>query len=84
MKVLYCAIGFCKETNPGRLSRIRHRNALTERVWKDAVQGLGKYQSIFSTVVIEGLVTLLLLEKTGDCAKKPGCYENQDPRKLRP
>ena len=26
----------------GRSSRIRHRNALTERVWKDAVQGLGK------------------------------------------
>ena len=23
-------------------SRIRHRNALTERAWKDAVQGLGK------------------------------------------
>ena len=26
---------------PGRSSRIRHRNALTERAWKDAVQGLG-------------------------------------------
>ena len=25
-----------------RSSRIRHRNALTERAWKDAVQGLGK------------------------------------------
>ena len=25
-----------------RLSRIRHRNALTERAWKDVVQGLGK------------------------------------------
>ena len=27
--------------SPGRSSRIRHRNALTERAWKDAVQGLG-------------------------------------------
>ena len=30
------------EASPGRSSRIRHRNALTERTWKDAVQGLGK------------------------------------------
>ena len=29
-------------TRPGYSSRIRHRNALTERAWKDAVQGLGK------------------------------------------
>ena len=29
----------------GRSSRIRHRNALTERAWKDAVQGLGKTRS---------------------------------------
>ena len=28
--------------SPGRSSRIRHRNALTERAWKDAVQGPGK------------------------------------------
>ena len=31
-----------KFLSPGRSSRIRHRNALTERAWKDAVQGLGK------------------------------------------
>ena len=24
------------------LSQIRHRNALTEKAWEDAVQGLGK------------------------------------------
>ena len=30
------------EASPGRSSRIRHRNALTERAWKDAVKGLGK------------------------------------------
>ena len=30
------------EASPGRSSRIRHRNALTERAWKDAVWGLGK------------------------------------------
>ena len=29
------------QASPGCSSRIRHRNALTERVWKDAVQGLG-------------------------------------------
>ena len=28
-----------------RSSRIRHRNALTERAWKDAVQGLGNAHS---------------------------------------
>ena len=27
---------------PDHSSRIRHRNALTEKVWEDAVQGLGK------------------------------------------
>ena len=30
---------------PGRSCRIRHRSALTERAWKDAVQGLGKSAS---------------------------------------
>ena len=30
------------QASPGRSSRIRHRNALTERAWKDAEQGLGK------------------------------------------
>ena len=29
------------QASPGRSSRIRHRNALTERAWKDPVQGLG-------------------------------------------
>ena len=29
--------------SPGRSSRIRHRNALTERAREDAVQGLGNY-----------------------------------------
>ena len=28
--------------SPGRWSRIRHRNALNERAWKDAVQRQGK------------------------------------------
>ena len=28
--------------SPGRSSRIRHRNALTEKAWKDAVQGPAK------------------------------------------
>ena len=32
------------------LSRIRHRNSLTEKVWEDAVQGLGKSVSINATV----------------------------------
>ena len=27
--------------SPNRSSRIHHQNALTERAWKDAVQGLG-------------------------------------------
>ena len=31
--------------SPGCSSRIRHRNALTERAWKDAVQGLGKFET---------------------------------------
>ena len=30
------------ELSPGRSSRVRHRNALTEKAWKDAVQGPGK------------------------------------------
>jgi len=29
----------------GRSSRIRHRSALTEKAWKDVVQGLGKSES---------------------------------------
>ena len=29
------------QASPGRSSQIRHQNALTERAWKDAVQGLG-------------------------------------------
>ena len=33
------------EASPGRSSRIRHRNALTEGTWKDAVQGLAKCES---------------------------------------
>ena len=28
--------------SPSCSSRMRHRNALTERAWKDAVRGLGK------------------------------------------
>ena len=32
------------------LSRIRHLNSLTEKVWEDAVQGLGKSVSINATV----------------------------------
>ena len=27
---------------PGCSSRVRHRNALTDEAWEDAVQGLGK------------------------------------------
>ena len=34
--------------SPGRSSRIRHRNALTKRAWKDAVRGLGNGGLIFS------------------------------------
>ena len=30
------------EFSPGRSPRIRHRNALTEKAWEDALQGLGK------------------------------------------
>ena len=29
------------QASPGHSSQIRHQNALTERAWKDAVQGLG-------------------------------------------
>ena len=32
------------------LSRIRHRNSLTEETWEDTVQGLGKSVSINATV----------------------------------
>ena len=35
--------------SPGRSSRIRHRNALTERARKDAGQGLGKGKTIVNT-----------------------------------
>ena len=28
--------------SPSRSSRIRHRNALTEKAWEEAVEGLGK------------------------------------------
>ena len=43
-------------SSPGRSSRRRHRNALTERAWKDAVQGLGN--QIPSTNMAKGeLVT---------------------------
>ena len=35
--------GHVSERVFGRSSRIRHRNALTEKAWEDALQGLAKH-----------------------------------------
>ena len=38
------------QASPGCSSGIHHRNALTERAWKDSVQGLGNHFHIFITL----------------------------------
>ena len=51
------------KASPGSSSRIRHRNGLTERAWKDAEQGLGKvFKENFPMIgvrLVRGLVTAM-------------------------
>ena len=46
--------------------RVRHRNALTEIAWEDAVQGLGMTMSTVAS------------EKTGKCCLLATCFTNSD------
>ena len=47
-------------------SQIRHRNALNEIVWEDALQGLGMAMSTVAS------------EKTGTCCLSATCFTNSD------
>ena len=53
------------KASPGRSSRIRHQNALTERAWKDAVQGLGNVRS--SSVHVDAISYVLKPQNFDGC-----------------
>ena len=67
---------------PGRSSRIRHRNALTERAWKDAVQGLGNALSRSRVTISAGkqdnysidFMNMNTCKDTATWKVRRGCY----------
>ena len=67
---------------PGRSSRIRHRNALTERAWKDAVQGLGNALSRSRVTISAGkqdnypidFMNINTCKDTANWKVRRGCY----------
>ena len=68
--------------SPGRSSRIRHRNALTERAWKDAVQGLGNALSRSRGTISAGkqdnypidFMNINTCKDTANWKVRRGCY----------